>query len=107
MRSVFFGTQLHGPRLFGRALSPGHDVLAASVLTDPHNQAPGRCDFEGDPEQHREREKVQPAAMPGEQAAARPMLSSQVAPDRATLPTRSPENGDGSHRADRRADQAV
>lgn len=67
-----FRTQLHGPRLFGRTLSPGHDVLAASILTDPYNQALGRCDFEGDPEQHREREKVQPAAMPGEQADARP-----------------------------------
>jgi len=48
-------------------LSPGHDVLTANVLTDPDDQASGGGDLQGDPEQYRERQQVQLAAVPGEQ----------------------------------------
>jgi hypothetical protein len=80
--SVFLGSQLPGSRPFGRLLWPGRDVPAASVLTDPHDQAPGGSDLQGDSEQYRERQQVQPAAGPGEQADPRPDAEQPETPER-------------------------
>jgi hypothetical protein len=76
-----FSRQLPGARRFGPVIPARREVRRVSVLgpvtvvsvpPGSHYQSPGHRDLQGDPEQHAERQQVQAAALPGEQADSGP-----------------------------------